>query len=272
MSSQRGGRPPKRRGSLRPNAGRKRVKLSENETVSPRTIERRAQELANSPDINEEVLLRALQIVRNNSVNSNNSNEEHVEPQTYTIPHTASSALSFYIENDYTVAEYKNLVKDTKSRIIGQPNIYPSYNLIDEEKRNCLKGLIVEEETEVTYRASLQSILNMSTERLVESIDNQEVPQDIKLFVSYGFDSSSGHKNTHQRFEESEHVSYASHQHLFASVLVLLAIKHEDEIIWLNSTPQSTRYCRPIRLSYEKETVETTRNEHEGLKEEISQL
>lgn len=279
MTPRKTGRPPKRRGSLRPNAGRKRIKMSENSSASRSTIDRRAQELLEDNNINEAVLSRALKIIQNRSNNSSNQDNKEVQEEQIqkTIPHSPLSALAFYIENDYTVVEYKNLVEDTKARTIGLPPIYPSYNIIDQQKKKCLEGLKIEEQSEITYRASLQSLLNKSSERLLQSIDDdvnisEEKLQDCEFFISYGFDSSSGHKNTHQRFENDENITYESHQHLFASVLVLLAIKNGNEYLWMNSTPQSTRFCRPIRLSYEKETTETTQREHNRLKGEISTL
>lgn len=273
------GRPPKKRGSLRPNAGRHRINMAENSSASRSTIDRRARALLEDENMNEAVLARALQMFQNRSNNRNNQDNQQVQKEEtkITIPHTPLSGLAFYIENDFTVLEYKNLVEDSKARTIGLPPIYPSYNIIDQQKKKCLEGLEIEEQSEITYRASLQSILNKSSERLLQNIDAElnipeEKLQDCEFFVSYGFDSSSGHKNTHQRFENDENISYASHQHLFASVLVLLAVKNGNENIWINSTPQSTRFCRPIRLSYETETTQTTQQEHNRLKGEISTL
>lgn len=42
--------------------------------------------------------------------------------------------------------------------------------------------------------------------------------------------------------------------------------------MWINPTPQSTRFCRPLRLAIEKETVETIMAEKERLGQQVNEL
>lgn len=270
------GRPKKRACSSRPNAGRKKIKLTQDENVSSRTIDRRARDLISREDVNRAVLLRALQFLEKeegNQENQEDNNQEAVDnlPQ----PHTPQSALAFFLENDYTVNEYNNLAKDCKKRSGTQ--VYPPYHHIEEEKKSCLAGLEFTVQTESTCQITMQSLLNKSAKRLIESVDQEESISDAKLkncvlYVSYGFDSSSGHKNAHQEFENEGNKTLDSHQSLFASVLVILALKHNDEFIWINETPQSVRYCRPLRLSFESETSQVTKRERDRLRAEVNAL
>lgn len=63
MSGKPPGRPKKRTGGPRPNAGRKRIKLNEGSIVSKSTIDRRARELIAQDGINIAVLQKALQLL-----------------------------------------------------------------------------------------------------------------------------------------------------------------------------------------------------------------
>lgn len=279
MAGRPAGRPKKRVGSARPTAGRKKIKLSENGNASSATIDRRAREIMSRDDVNKAVILRVLQFMEGEEGNQENEpdNNASVEPSVEQLikPHTPQSALAFYLENDYTVKEYNNLAKDCKER--SPIPIYPPYYKIAAEKKRCVEGLLFSVESEKTFQISMQSLLNKSAERLIESIDIEgtitaDKLQNCVLYVSYGFDSSSGHKNAHQEFADKENQTLESHQSLFATVIVLLALKYQDEILWLNETPQSVRYCRPLRLSLEPETTEVTERERDRLKSEVETL
>lgn len=219
------GRPPKRKGTPRENSGRKRKALDEE--VSYSTIIRRAHELLEDENINKAVLLKAMQLLE---IKDNNQEiEENDEPIT-TEPHTNESALAFFLENDLTVQSYKNIFKDARSRINGSKTIYPSYHSIEKAKQDCLDGLTITKQTEKVVECTLQSMLNKSAERLIESVGNnwnEDSLSSLELFVSYGFDSSAGHKNPHQEFRNEENETRESHMSLFASVGVLLAIKKQ---------------------------------------------
>lgn len=274
MSGRGRGRPPKRVGSERPNAGRKKLKVDRNTSLSRQTIDRRARELIRDDQINRAVLERALKLLEPEATEQENESDNET---VGTVPHTPQSAFAFFLENDYSVAEYMNLSEDAKNRIFGAPPIYPPYEQIYSEKKKCLEGLEITEASEVTYQVSFQSLLNKSAERLMEGLENiTNIPAEklasCELYVSYGFDASAGHKNPHQGFDDEQHTTNASHQSLFASVMVLLALKCDGEFIWVNETPQSVRYCRPLRLSYESETSESTKIERDRLQQEVDEL
>lgn len=43
-------------------------------------------------------------------------------------------------------------------------------------------------------------------------------------------------------------------------------------MLWKNPRPSSTRYCRPIKFEYKKETIESTLEEVNAVEEEIRLL
>lgn len=47
---------------------------------------------------------------------------------------------------------------------------------------------------------------------------------------------------------------------------------YEKVILWKNPVPSSTRYCRPLKFLYEKETAEVIKNEVAKVEKEISKL
>lgn len=277
------GRPRKRVGTSRPNAGRplKKLRVLQNdgahtdEKVADKTIHRRAKRLIQDPLLNKEVLLKALQLLENNDEMESEEDEDidMEEVQFGTVPHSPESALAFFIEHNYKVNAYKALVKDSKLRTKGMKPIYPSYYFIEKEKKKCLEGLDYTIQNENVVQCSFQSMLNKSSEKLIKSIgqnwDNDKLA-GLKLFVSYGFDSSAGHKNPHQGFEDEENETLSPYMSLFATVCVILAVADKDDnLLWLNPSPQSVRYCRPLRLSFEKETPEAIRQERDRLRDEV---
>lgn len=64
-----------------------------------------------------------------------------------------------------------------------------------------------------------------------------------------------------------------SEMSLFSTVIVPLRIVDEFlNVIWASPSPQSDRFCRPIRLQFRKETKELVIEEHQRMCEQISLL
>jgi hypothetical protein len=64
---------------------------------------------------------------------------------------------------------------------------------------------------------------------------------------------------------------------MFLTSLVPLQLYNEKSggdkvIIWQNPRPSSTRFCRPIRFQFKKETTELTVQEPTDIEEQISRL
>lgn len=123
----------------------------------------------------------------------------------------------------------------------------------------------------------LQEMLNKTAERLCNAValewDEQNL-RNLELITTLGFDSSSGHTNLHQHCENAENEDPNTQQSLFVSSVVLIKLKScvSDECSWINPTPQSVRFCRPLRIATQKEDDLTIILEHNRLNKEINGL
>lgn len=105
---------------------------------------------------------------------------------------------------------------------------------------------------------SLQSLLDHTASRLVhlhaEVVENIMEDQGTdflmaELILSYGFDGSSGQANYKQKYMEGKCLD----SNLFATTVTpLRLIDASKNIIWNNRTPQSIRFCRPLKLEFVK--------------------
>lgn len=75
------------------------------------------------------------------------------------------------------------------------------------------------------------------------------------MFTKWGFDGSSGHSSYKQAF----HGSDASDASVFITSIVPLRLVYGEIIIWQNPRPGSTRYCRPLKIEFAKETLVSIR-------------
>ena len=97
------------------------------------------------------------------------------------------------------------------------------------------------------------------------------------LFCKWGCDGSSGQKQYKQVVCEN-----ISDSDMFMVSFVPLRLKKilEDSEpststtmdIWKNETPSSTKYCRPIKFEFKKETHDTINNEVSDIKVQIATL
>jgi len=74
-----------------------------------------------------------------------------------------------------------------------------------------------------------------------------DVTQCILIF-SYGFDGSTGHSLYKQIFSIAE--SSSLYDSLFVtSMIPIKMIDRKQRVIWLNRSPQSIRFCRPLKIA-----------------------
>lgn len=159
----------------------------------------------------------------------------------------------------------ENLSKDQYCGVRDQlndkgTNILPCYQRVAGQKWYCRPHDIVVSETKA--EVSLQILLAHTAARLVrlqeEVINNVMEEQGVhslsaSLVLSYGFDGSSGQSNYNQKYLECP--LFDSDSSIFATTVTpsrLVDASHN--IIWNNRTPQSIRFCRPLKLEFFKET------------------
>ena len=156
--------------------------------------------------------------------------------------------------------------------------ILPSYHSVIRAKKKCYPSNQRIDET--AAEVELQNLLDHTVSRVIEAHQEDigqkmlpDVSQQLILIGKWGFDGSSGHSEYKQSFNEgcSEDGS------IFVTSYVPLQLKIETStaenlIIWKNPRPSSTRYCRPIRFQFIKETTELSVREERYFKEKIRNL
>ncbi|CAH0560414.1 unnamed protein product [Brassicogethes aeneus] len=88
------------------------------------------------------------------------------------------------------------------------------------------------------------------------------------ILFSYGFNGSSGQSPYKQKFDTPGF----SDSSIFATTVIPLRLVFNDIILWNNRTPQSVRFCRPLKIQFAKETKELVLMEKEDIKDQINQL
>lgn len=112
--------------------------------------------------------------------------------------------------------------------------------------------------------------------------------EKLNLIAKWGCDGSSGHSEYKQTPDVSSQLSDdedeeddplpPSDSHLFLFSLQPLALigieenSHKKINLWTNKKSSSTKYCRPIKFLYRKETADVIKHEVAKIQDEISQL
>lgn len=159
----------------------------------------------------------------------------------------------------------------------SNPDRFPSYKVLQAEKKKCYPNDIKVNET--SAQVPLQALLNHTVERLItvqenvlSLLSNEELGK-LQLMTKWGFDGSSGHSSYKQAF----HGSQASDSAVFITSIVPLRLVcdpdgRNQKIVWQNPRPSSTRYCRPLKIAFMKESSEVSVAEKNRVDTEIQQL
>ena len=184
--------------------------------------------------------------------------------------YTPEQALSLFVEGRYTKASWQL----TRSSARGQhADIFPAYNRIRAAKVECYPDGVVVEPGRA--EVPLQSLLDHTARRLVrlqEDVirqaagDKREI--ELELLSKWGFDGSTGHSF----FKQGDIADPKNDGQAFVTSLVPLQMRSSSEIIWQNAAPSSTRFCRPMKIEYCKETAEVSKMEFEYWEGQIQQM
>lgn len=196
------------------------------------------------------------------------------DQETKCQPYTADEALCLMIDRKLSVEDYITIQQGAKSR---GSNIYPPYYRIQINKKLCYPDVEISiSEREATV--PLFDLLMHTFRRIIDSCDEKvsEYCRQKQLNTincvfegSWGFDGSTGQSNYKQIFNDD---SYDEHC-LFATTYIPLRVKAVDGfVLWENPSPQSFRYCRPIRIQYRSETKDLIQREKSRVEEEIKHL
>ncbi|GAB0087959.1 uncharacterized protein DMENIID0001_023290 [Sergentomyia squamirostris] len=178
-------------------------------------------------------------------------------------------ALAFFIDNSFSKAQYSNIQKESPAR-------FPSYYHISQWKKECspAEESIIISPSKVTVQ--LQALMQHTSQRIIE-VEKEEISKyldsnnldfiKMTLLSSWGLDGTSNQSQYHQKGKSND-------SNLVATVTTPIRLSHSDasQVFWVNPTPQSVRFCRPIILEFAKETYEFVRRTKKNVEDEISGL
>ncbi|CAG9840685.1 unnamed protein product [Diabrotica balteata] len=144
------------------------------------------------------------------------------------------------------------------------------------EKKQCYPPTDCIKVSSTCAESSLQSLIDNTVYRLSVGLEkilcslNDNERKSLKIICKWGCDGSQQARYK-QKFDDDA----ATDAHIFLSSFVPLRIvcgKKGKKVIWQNPIPSSPRYCRPIRFSFVKETVDVTNEEISYVEESAKNL
>lgn len=183
------------------------------------------------------------------------------------IPGYNEKMLALYATAKLTRFQYNALRENAND--LGR-NIYPSYKIIQNTKKECYPDNITVSESGVNV--ALQNLLNHTSARFIKLLSDKiekNTPQNLTMILKWGCDGAS----SQSQYKQSSSTKIDDST-VFISSLVPLKIinKSEELVVWTNEKPSSTRFCRPISFEFAKETKETVTNFVKKVQTEIATL
>lgn len=185
---------------------------------------------------------------------------------------SAEEVLSVLVEAKLTKHQYiliKNLINSKTCR-----TILPSYHKVLSAKKKCYpENLLV---TESKAEVKLQNLLDHTTSRLLESqidiLDKFPTNCNMTLIGKWGFDGTTGQSNYKHSFSDPTLDDSSLFVTSYVPLKLVLNNTSGTDLVWKNPRPSSTRYCRPIRFQFLKETLPITKSEAAYFREQIDNL
>lgn len=193
---------------------------------------------------------------------------------------TPEEALGLFLDLKLTKHQYYQLRQRALQKNV---DLFPAYGDILSAKKECYPPNDAIKITEKSAEVELQSLLDHTSERLLQSLEMNDFKRygncHLTLYCKWGCDGSSGQQIYKQTIDED-----VSDSDLFMVSLVPLRLKKniedmepstsrtQEEDIWINKTPASTKFCRPIKFEFKKETKETIKGEVDAVREQIKSL
>lgn len=185
---------------------------------------------------------------------------------------TVNEALALMVDLKLSKPKYENLRSQNKHR---NADILPPYYRVVEAKTECYPSKEFVTLSDFGAEVELQQLLNHTIERLILTCDQNLIQEVVepKLHVTYkwGMDGASGQSLYKQIFNNNSD-NCAGDASVFMISLLPLQISSEENIIWTNPLPSSTKLCRPIKFKFMKETPENSINEYKIMEEKIQKL
>lgn len=187
----------------------------------------------------------------------------HLESVTSQL--SLTQAISMFVEAGLSRKQYE-IIRST------QKKLFPCYSLLQKAKVECYPDKEAYLVNETCAEVKLQNLLDHTATRLImhlEEVLKLGRNDAFVLICKWGCDGAQ-QVQYKQRFGSDAD----SDANLFQSSFVPLQLKcsRSNEVIWQNPTPSSTRYCRPIRIRFVKETTDITIQEIDYVKTAINNL
>lgn len=200
------------------------------------------------------------------------------------IKMTNDEALAFFVDKKLTKDQYISMRQISKAH---NADIFPNYHQLLEAKKQCYPDKVMI--TEYSGEVDLQSLLNHTIRRLVsvqlEVLKQVRVGIDtlptLDMVFKWGCDGASGQSQYKQLFSTTQ--EDVDDSYIFVVSIVPLQLSTYSAtssstshgrkmILWQNSFPSSTKYCRPIKILLKKESPELTKKEIDNVKTQIASL
>lgn len=193
-------------------------------------------------------------------------------------PYEPDQALSMFVSGRMTKARYIAMRNASFESVPDQKkpfSMFPPYHVLADSKEQCY---IPFDSDETSATCSLQDLLDKTVHRLYEAdsafFESTRSYVKCEMVWKWGLDSATGFAEINQAYAtDSATGSARSDASLMNVSTVPLQLETmEGKVLWKNPVPNSPRYCRPIRLAFEKETVAITREEVRNIEEQIANL
>lgn len=190
------------------------------------------------------------------------------------VSFSPEEALALFVGFKFTRYQYigiRNLIVKK-----GLKKLFPTYDKIIEAKKKCYPFNILA--TNTSIEVPLQNILNHTASRVLEmqkvvlptfTNNINETVTNLTMIYKWGSDGSGSQSNYKQVCEGDDS------NILTTSIVPLqLQVNHEKnkKILWQNPRTSSTRFCRPVRIQFIKETSEVIKAEFVHIENQIDQL
>lgn len=177
------------------------------------------------------------------------------------------TALSTFISAKLTRYQY-NIIRDvTKFKF----KKLPSYYQIQLTKKDCLPQRETIEISEIGVKVSLQSVLNHTAFRFIKLLrPHLSASTNLTMISKWGCDGASDQSRYKLNFDNLLHDD--SSIFICSFVPIKIYSNENNEILWQNNFPSSTRFCRPIEFKFVKEEKTQVKTIVQRIKEEISSL
>lgn len=164
-----------------------------------------------------------------------------------------------------------NIIREQGNSIVR--NMYPSYHTVKQTREQCYPTDISGTETVVDIK--LQSLIDHTIQRLCitqkDGFETFQNAEDLTFLMKWGCDGAQ--QSRYKQKFSSEDESDAS---LFSFSLVPIQLYGQindlKKILWQNPAPSSSRYCRPIKLIFAKESADFILTEVKSIEAQVQSL